>query len=122
VSPDFNAGVLRDAVSFLFLSLHPMLVLVAYDLSDDQTRRRVAKLLSGYGTRVQRSVFECRLSKREREDLEAQLAACLDDAPDAGPLGACSVRLYVICARCHPKQQLLGPNEPTTVPPACFVA
>ena len=99
-----------------------VLVLVAYDLSDDQTRRRVAKLLSGYGARVQRSVFECHLSKREREDLEAQLTTHLDDAPDAGPLGACSVRLYVLCARCRPKLRLLGQAEPSTDPPACFVA
>lgn len=98
-----------------------MLVLVAYDLSNDRTRRRVAKLLSGYGTRVQRSVFECHLSKKERGHLEDRLAACLDDAPVAGPLGSRSVRLYVLCARCRPKARFFGPREPSTDPPACFV-
>lgn len=99
-----------------------MLVLVTYDLSDDQTRRRVAKLLGGYGTRVQRSVFECHLSKEERGDLEDKLADCLEEAPSADPLDAQSVRLYVLCARCRPKVCLLGRDDPSTNPPSCFVA
>lgn len=99
-----------------------MLVLITYDLSDDQTRRRVATLLGGYGTRVQQSVFECHLSESERSDLEERLTSCLDDAPDADPLDARSVRLYGLCARCRPKVRHLGPDEPPTDPPACFVA
>lgn len=98
-----------------------MLVLVTYDLSDDKTRRRVATLLGGYGTRVQRSVFECHLSKKERGDLEDRLADCFDDAPDTKALSACSVRLYGLCARCRPKVRLLGQDESSTDPPACFV-
>lgn len=98
-----------------------MLVLVTYDLSDDKTRRRMATLLSGYGTRVQRSVFECRLSKKERGDLEDRLATCLDDAPDTDALGAQSVRLYGLCARCRPKVRLLGREDSSTDPPPCFV-
>ena len=98
-----------------------MLVLVTYDLSDDKTRRRVATLLNGYGTRVQRSVFECHLSKKERGNLEDRLAACLDDAPNADALGAQSVRLYGLCGRCRPKVRLLGGEDSSTDPPACFV-
>lgn len=97
------------------------MVLVSYDLSDDQTRRHVAKLLSGYGTRVQRSVFECHLSKNECEDLETRLTGCLEGA-DEDPLGTRSVRLYLLCARCQPKIRLLGQGEMSTDPPDCFVA
>ncbi len=39
---------------------------VVYDLSDDRERYRVDKVLKGWGFRVQKSVFECRLSRRER--------------------------------------------------------
>lgn len=99
-----------------------MMVLVTYDLSDDQTRRQVSTLLSGYGTRVQRSVFECHLSNKELDDLETRLSTYLDDASEANPSGTCSVRLYVLCARCHPKMRLLGRGEASTDPPACFVA
>jgi len=40
-------------------------VVVAYDLEDHGRRRRLARLLEGFGERVQRSVFECDLNGRE---------------------------------------------------------
>ena len=36
---------------------------VCYDISHDNERARVDKLLKGYGFRVQKSVFECRLTR-----------------------------------------------------------
>ena len=38
-------------------------VLIIYDISDNQQRFKVAKYLSGYGIRVQKSAFEARLNK-----------------------------------------------------------
>jgi len=49
--------------------------LAAYDLSDDGERSRVDRVLRGYGFRVQWSVFECRLSRGERERLLGALRA-----------------------------------------------
>ena len=47
-----------------------MLYLITYDIADDRRREDVATLLSGYGPRVQLSVFECELrSRREAADL-----------------------------------------------------
>ena len=46
---------------------------VAYDVSSDRERLRVEKLLLGYGFRVQKSVFECKLNKGARERLVAEL-------------------------------------------------
>ena len=46
-----------------------MFYLVAYDISDDKRLREVAKLMEAYGKRVQRSVFECSLSKQRLADL-----------------------------------------------------
>lgn len=37
--------------------------LFSYDLENDKERRRLSNLLKGYGTRVQKSVFECPVSK-----------------------------------------------------------
>lgn len=37
--------------------------LVSYDISSSRRRRKVAKLMENYGTRVQYSVFECKLEK-----------------------------------------------------------
>ena len=42
-----------------------MLVVVAYDITDEARRRRVARELAGWGFRVQKSVFEVWLSPGE---------------------------------------------------------
>jgi len=47
--------------------------LVAYDVRDEKRLRRVAKVLTGYGARVQYSVFRCFLSSREVERLRWEL-------------------------------------------------
>ena len=46
---------------------------VVYDITSDTERTRVDKALKGFGFRVQKSVFECRLNKRGKEDLIEQL-------------------------------------------------
>jgi CRISPR-associated protein Cas2 len=48
---------------------------VAYDISEDRERQRVEKLLLGYGFRVQKSVFECRMSRGMCERLITELTA-----------------------------------------------
>lgn len=78
-----------------------MRVLVVYDITDGRLRRRLARLLGGYGERVQRSAFECELHARERDELERRLRALLPTAPpspDDPSLPDCSVRVYVIVA------------------------
>lgn len=67
------------------------LLLIAYDTSDDRLRRRLARLLEGYGDRVQYSVFECPVRPAERASLLDQLRKMLaaTDAP-------CSVRCYYL--------------------------
>lgn len=47
--------------------------IVIYDITDDQERRRVSKVLEGYGFRVQKSAFECLLSRSGRDRLEKYL-------------------------------------------------
>lgn len=39
--------------------------LIAYDISDDMRLRKVLRLMKGYGTRLQYSVFLCDLSRME---------------------------------------------------------
>ncbi len=55
-----------------------MVVLVAYDVSTTETAgqrrlRRVAQACQDYGTRVQKSVFECRVGPAEWVSLKARL-------------------------------------------------
>ncbi|WP_411727881.1 CRISPR-associated endonuclease Cas2 [Methyloglobulus sp.] len=47
--------------------------LFAYDVSDDKERRKVERLLKGYGFRRQWSVFVCRLTRGDKARLERQL-------------------------------------------------
>lgn len=46
---------------------------VVYDISCDRERRRVDKTLKGFGFRVQKSVFECRLRRKDRTALVERL-------------------------------------------------
>lgn len=48
---------------------------VVYDITCDKERTRVDRVLKGFGFRVQKSVFECRLKRREKEDLVRKLEA-----------------------------------------------
>jgi CRISPR-associated protein Cas2 len=61
---------------------------VTYDIADDGRREDVATLLSGYGPRVQLSVFECDLrTRREAAALRSKLRELIDPVED-------QVRLY----------------------------
>ena len=46
-----------------------MRIVVSYDVSDDRRRRKVAKIMEGYGYRVQYSVFECDLDADQMRTL-----------------------------------------------------
>jgi CRISPR-associated protein Cas2 len=46
---------------------------IAYDVSSDRERRRVDRVLVGFGFRIQKSVFECRLTRAEQAALRRAL-------------------------------------------------
>jgi len=57
-----------------------MLVIVCYDVNTETKEgrrrlRRVAKVCEGTGQRVQKSVFECRVTLMQLDDLERRLLA-----------------------------------------------
>lgn len=47
--------------------------IAAFDITDDRERSRAAKVLEGYGERVQKSVFECVLTRSGLRRLEEAL-------------------------------------------------
>ena len=67
--------------------------LVCYDVSDDQRRRRVERVLRGVGRRVQESVFECRLTTTLATTTRRRIGPLIDPATD-------SVRWYRVCDAC----------------------
>jgi CRISPR-associated protein Cas2 len=65
-----------------------MRYVVAYDIADDRRREDIATLLSGYGPRVQLSVFECDLaSAGDAARLRGRLRELIDPVED-------QIRLY----------------------------
>lgn len=58
------------------------LFIVTYDISDQKRWRRVFKVMHGYGEWLQLSVFQCRLSRRRRAELETQLRELVKNGAD----------------------------------------
>ncbi|WP_457560176.1 CRISPR-associated endonuclease Cas2 [Caminibacter sp.] len=72
-----------------------MNLLVAYDIEDDKRRKRVSEILEGYGVRVNYSVFEVKVSKKEKIKMidEIKKIAKKED----------NIRFYHICESCKSK-------------------
>lgn len=78
-----------------------MFMLVSYDIRDIKRLPKVAKLMEGYGDRVQYSVFECLLTERQLQELQRRLKRLID--PDSD-----SVRFYRLCESCKEGITILG--------------
>jgi CRISPR associated protein Cas2 len=65
-----------------------MIVIIAYDITDDRRREDVAMLLSGYGPRVQLSVFECDVQSAESSDGTDQLQDAQNRPGPRNPISA----------------------------------
>ena len=78
-----------------------MFVVIAYDIVCDRRRQRLAKLLSGYGERVNFSVFECDLKPRQFDRLQQRIAKSINPDEDR-------VRFYELCLDCLKRVQVQG--------------
>jgi len=79
--------------------------MVAYDISGDRERRGVEKMLSGFGKRVQKSVFECQFGADDLPWLRSRLAALLSGKGD-------SIRYYPVCTHCQSRTLFFGDGAP----------
>lgn len=87
-----------------------MFILVSYDVPDNKRRLKIANTLLDFGgERVQYSVFECHITQRNLDRLQARLAKLIDKEED-------SIRFYPLCESCRPKVLLLGIAKPTEEP------
>jgi CRISPR-associated protein Cas2 len=57
-------------------------VLIIYDISDNKKRTRLAKLLNGYGFRIQKSAFEAILAKPKYAKMLQALEKLIDEEDD----------------------------------------
>lgn len=67
-------------------------VLIIYDIVDNRKRVKLAKLLSGYGKRVQKSAFEAMLTTQRYNKLIKEIPRYIDKTED-------NVRIYKITGK-----------------------
>ena len=67
-------------------------LLIIYDIVDNRKRVKMAKLLSGYGKRVQKSAFEAMLTKQKYNKLIEEISRFIDKTED-------NVRVYKITGK-----------------------
>jgi len=91
-----------------------MLWVVCYDVVDDRRRYRIMKTMTGYGDRVQYSVFECELTEKRRERLTLALRRLVNDQED-------SVRMYPLNQIERERMVLIGNAKPREVGRSYFV-
>lgn len=87
--------------------------LLTYDVRDDRRLRRTAKVLEGYGERLQDSVFRCALSQRQLERLRWELAQVLADED--------SLLIVPLCDGCSERLRVHGPAYEWPPDPPAFV-
>lgn len=81
------------------------LIVVIYDIVDNKKRTKMAKALLGYGERVQRSAFECHLTKRKYERMMREILEYIDEEKDL-------LRIYKLTANAQTK---MWGNVPETI-------
>lgn len=69
--------------------------LVCYDVRDPKRLRKTAKLLEGYGERVQFSVFRIRVTEHKLQKIRWELSEILFDNDD--------LLIIPLCTRCSSK-------------------
>lgn len=66
---------------------------VAYDIADSRRRAKIVKIMEGLGARVNYSVFECMLTKKQFETMCIQLQSIIKIRED-------QINIYPICTEC----------------------
>lgn len=83
-----------------------MLVMISYDVVENKKRFKLMKFLKDYGSRVQKSVFECDLTPTIYKKVKTGVEAIINKRKDR-------VRYYRICKGCAEKVEISGWGEVT---------
>ncbi len=92
----------------------PAFYLLAYDISDDRRRAKIAKIMEAMGARVQGSVFEAYLTPVHLETLLKKVNKTLKKEED-------SLRIYPLCENCREKIRTVGRGQATPPPEVMIV-
>lgn len=91
-----------------------MFYVISYDIPDDRRRGQLAKVLKGFGTRVQYSVFEAHLNRTQYAELKRTVDRVIDLSED-------SVRYYAFCSACVGRIEIPAIGEVTSEPQTIVV-
>lgn len=86
---------------------------LAYDISDDRRRAKIARLMESMGARVQGSVFEAYLKANELEDLLRRAKKVMKPQEDG-------LRVYPLCRACRAKICTEGTGQ-VSEPPGLMI-
>lgn len=75
--------------------------ILSYDIRDPKRLRKIAKIMTGYGTRVQKSVFEALLTQDLLQKVIQKCQGIINSEQD-------TIRIYNLCMECREKVQILG--------------
>jgi CRISPR-associated protein Cas2 len=78
-----------------------MPLVLAYDIPDDKRRERLRRVLLGFGTPVQYSVFECDLTPRQVQRMRQAVLNVIQLPED-------NVRYYQLCRGCLLNVEVFG--------------
>lgn len=91
-----------------------MFYVISYDIPDDRRRAHLAKVLKGFGTRVQYSVFEAQLTRSQFKQMKQAVNSVIDPDEDA-------IRYYALCRACVEKIEVPALGDVTTAPETIVV-
>lgn len=103
---------MRDGISLMAGERN--FYVLAYDITDNKRRTKVAKLCEALAERVQGSVFEGYLTLPELERLVKKAGRVMDAKED-------SLRVYLLCAACRGKVAVHGVGRVTPKPGVAIV-
>lgn len=87
---------------------------LAYDISNDKRRNKIAKLCESTADRIQGSVFEAYLSQSELDKLVKKARKIMLEKED-------SLRIYMLCEACRSKVENYGQGRVTPPPGVTIV-
>ena len=65
---------------------------ICFDVHNDKRLRKISNEMENFGSRVQRSVFECHLEAAQLQTLQQRLGSLMEQTED-------QVRYYRLCAK-----------------------
>lgn len=78
---------------------------VIYDIADPKRLLKIAKILKGYGLRMQYSKFEASLQPHDLKNLQYEIGAVINPLTDG-------VKYFPLCDKCYGKCEVFGKGNP----------